>query len=461
MRTFRSWFRPKMRPLALGVAVVAGVVLTASSAVAQQAAGDDVMHSSNIKPLANIPRQGPLTGAYHSDLAFYGNYAIQGTYDGFTIYDITTPKKPRTVTQVYCPGGQGDVTVSPDGGLLFFSVDYARTSDSCGSDAGSYDDPNAWEGVRIFDISDIARPQYVKGVKTNCGSHTHTMVPAKDGDDLYLYVSSYNPDEAFPNCQPPHDSISIIKVPAGAPADASVVAEPVLFPEGGAARTSGCHDITVFPDRDLAGGACMGDGVLLDISDRVNPYVITTVEDPNFAFYHSATFNNTATQVIFTDELGGGGAATCNDEVGPTHGADAIYSIAGTGDHRSLKFQGYYKIPRNQSDTENCVAHNGSLIPVPGRQVYVQSWYQGGVSVFEFTNAAAAKEIGYFDRGPIDDENLVLGGSWSAYYYNGYIYSSDITRGLDVLKVSGPGMAQAAKVKWDVFNAQTQYAYPA
>lgn len=461
MQTFRNWFRPRTHPLALGVAVAAGLVLTAPAAVAQQSAGDDVQHSSNIRPLANTPRQGPLTGAYHSDLAFYGNYAIQGSYDGFTIYDITTPKKPRTVTQVYCPGGQGDVSVSPDGSLLFFSVDYARTDDTCGSDPGSYADPNEWEGVRIFDISNIARPRYVKGVKTDCGSHTHTMVPAKDGDDVYLYVSSYSPNEAFPNCQPPHDSISIIKVPAGNPADAAVVAEPVLFPEGGGARTSGCHDITVFPDRDLAGGACMGDGVLIDISDRVNPYVITAVEDPNFAFYHSATFNNTASQVIFTDELGGGGAATCNDEVGPTHGADAIYNIAGTGDNRTLKFQSYFKIPRNQTDTENCVAHNGSLIPVPGRQVYVQSWYQGGVSVFEFTNATAPTEIGYFDRGPIDDENLVLGGSWSAYYYNGYIYSSDITRGLDVLKVTGPGMAQAAKVKWDFFNAQTQYAFPA
>lgn len=460
MQTFRTWFRPSKNLFALGVAVTAGLVLTAPWAVAQQSAGDDVQHSSNVQPLANIPRQGPLVGGFHSDLAFFGNYAIQGSYDGFTVYDITTPKKPRTVTQVFCPGGQGDVSVSPDGRLLFFSVDFARTSDSCASAPGSVADPNEWEGVRIFDISDIARPQYIKAVSTNCGSHTHTMVPAKDSADVYLYVSSYNPDESFPHCQPPHDSISIIKVPAANPADAAVVAEPVLFPGGGAARTSGCHDITVFPDRDLAAGACMGDGVLIDISDRLNPNVITTVEDPNFAFYHSATFNNTASQVIFTDELGGGGAATCNDQVGPQRGADAIYDIAGTGDNRTLTFQGYFKIPRNQTANENCVAHNGSLIPVAGRQVYVQSWYQGGVSIFEFTNATAATEIGYFDRGPIDDENLVLGGSWSAYYYNGFIYSSDITRGLDVLKVTGPGMAKAAKVKWDVFNAQTQYAYP-
>jgi hypothetical protein len=200
--------------------------------------------------------------------------------------------------------------------------------------------------------------------------------------------------------------------------------------------------------------------VLIDISDRTNPYVITTVRDPNFAFYHSATFNNTGTQVLFTDELGGGSAPTCNAEIGPERGADAIYNVAGTGDDRTLVFQSYFKIPRYQTDTENCVAHNGVLIPVPGRQVYVQAWYQGGVSIFEFTNATAPKEIGYFERGPVSDEDLILGGSWSAYYYNGYIYSSDITKGLDVLKVTGPGMGAAAKVKLDLLNAQTQYAYP-
>ncbi|GAA2357567.1 hypothetical protein GCM10009854_40030 [Saccharopolyspora halophila] len=452
--------RRSRRPLALGLAAaVAGLALTVPSAAAQPP-GDDVQHSNNVHPVANVPRQGPLKESTHSDLAFYQNYAIQGTYDGFTVYDISKPQKPETVTQVHCPGGQGDVSVSPDGSLLFMSVDYARTDATCQSEQGSYEDPNSWEGMRVFDISDKANPRYVKGIKTNCGSHTHTMVPGKSTDDVFLYVSSYNPDPAFPNCQPPHDSISIINVPAGSPADAKVVAEPVLFPDGGAAGTAGCHDITVFPEHDLAGGACMGDGALMDISDRAEPRVITTVEDPNFAFYHSATFTNDGKSVLFTDELGGGGAPTCNDDVGPKRGADAIYNITGSGDDRQLEFQSYYKIPRNQADTENCVAHNGNLIPVPGRNVYVQSWYQGGVSFFDFTDTTAPKEIGYFDRGPIDEDTLAMGGSWSAYYYNGYVYSSDMTRGLDVMKVTGPGMGQAEQVQLDVLNPQTQYSYP-
>ncbi|KAA5837215.1 hypothetical protein F1721_05290 [Saccharopolyspora hirsuta] len=448
------------RPLVLGVAAaVAGLALAVPSAGAQPP-GDDVQHSDNVRPVANVPRQGPLAESNHTDLAFFKNYAIQGAYDGFTVYDISNPRNPKTVSQTHCPGGQGDVSVSPDGKLLFMSVDYARTDDTCQSQQGSYEDPNSWEGVRIFDISDMANPRYIKGIKTSCGSHTNTMVPGKNPGEVFIYVSSYNPDPAFPNCQPPHDSISIIGVPAGNPADAKVVAEPVLFPDGGAAGTAGCHDITVYPDLDLAGGACMGDGVLLDIADRVAPKVVATVQDPNFAFYHSATFTNDGKSVLFTDELGGGGAPTCNDEVGPTHGANAIYNITGEGADRGLEFQSYFKIPRNQADTENCVAHNGNLIPVPGRNVYVQSWYQGGVSFFDFTDTTKPTEIGYFDRGPVDENNLVLGGSWSAYYYNGYVYSSDITRGLDVMKVTGPGMGEAGKVKLDILNPQTQYAYP-
>lgn len=459
MLKFRGRRRSR-RPFALGLAAaVTGLALTAPTAAAASP-GDDVQHSNNVHPVANVPQQGPLEGSTHSDLAFYQDYAIQGAYDGFTIYDISKPHKPKTVTQVHCPGGQGDVSVSPDGDLLFMSVDYARTDDTCRSESGSYDDPNSWEGMRVFDISDKANPRYLKGVQTSCGSHTHTMVPDNDSEDVLLYVSSYNPDPAFPNCQPPHDSISIINVPADSPADAEVVAEPVLFPDGGSAGTAGCHDITVFPEQDLAGGACMGDGALMDISDRVDPKVITTVSDPNFAFYHSATFTNDGKSVLFTDELGGGGAPTCNEMVGPERGADAIYNITGSGDDRELDFQSYYKIPRHQENTENCVAHNGNLIPVPGRNVYVQSWYQGGVSIFDFTDTTAPEEIGYFDRGPVDEEQLTLGGSWSAYYYNGYVYSSDITRGLDVMKVTGPGMGQAQQVELDVLNPQTQYSYP-
>ncbi|WP_084485130.1 DUF305 domain-containing protein [Serinicoccus marinus] len=422
-----------------------------------QADPDDVDISDNMSLLDNTPKRSPLDNAFNSDIAFWGDYAFQGNYDGFTIWDISRPRNPQIVSQVLCPGGQGDISVTNDGSLLFFSVDYARTSTSCTSEPTNSGDPEGWEGVRIFDISNLRNPDYVGAVATECGSHTHTYVPDPEGESAYLYVSSYGPNDAFPNCQPPHDSISIVDVPLDDPGSASVVAEPVLFPGGGAPGTSGCHDITVAPERGLAAGACMGNGILMDISDPVQPRVIERVRDANFAFWHSATFNNYGTKVVFTDELGGGGAATCNEEVGPNRGANAIFDIAGAGSSRELVFRSYYKIPRNQTDNENCVAHNGSLVPINGGDMMVQAWYQGGVSVFDFTNSSGPEEIGYFDRGALSDEFLTVGGSWSAYYYNGHIYSSDIEQGLDVLRIRGTRGDR--RVTFDVLNAQTQYQY--
>lgn len=464
----RHWLGPRrgVRAAVASAAMVAlSLVLAAPSAAAlsqgdEKLAVDEVSHSKNIRQVANIPRQPPLANAWHSDLAFKGNYAFQGSYGGFTIYNIKHPKKPEIVSQVSCPGGQGDISVSRRGDLLFLSVDYARTNNSCTSESASPVDKSSWQGIRIFDISDVRNPRYVGAVQTECGSHTHTLVPAKSGDRVYIYVSSYGPSEVLPNCQPPHDSISVVEVPLDNPADAFVTATPTLFPEGGGAGTSGCHDITVYPKKDIAAGACMGDGVLMDISDRTDPYVIDRVQDSNFAFYHSATFGNDANKVVFTDELGGGVAPTCNAEVGPKHGADAIYDIVGEGDDRELVFRSYYKIPRHQQDTENCVAHNGSLIPVKGRDIMVQAWYQGGVSVWEFTDSSNPHEIAYWERGPLSKEQLLIGGSWSAYYYNGFIYSSDIQKGLDVLKITGhKGLSNANRIKMDIFNPQTQYHY--
>ncbi|WP_017574083.1 LVIVD repeat-containing protein, partial [Nocardiopsis halotolerans] len=220
-----------------------------------------------------------------------------------------------------------------------------------------------------------------------------------------------------------------------------------------------CHDITVYAERDVAAGACMGDGVLMDISDPAAPVVTERVQDDNFAFWHSATFTNNGRTVLFTDELGGGGAPTCNEEIGSERGANALYAIGGREDSPELEFEGYYKLPRHQADTENCVAHNGSLIPVPGRDYFVQSWYQGGVSVIDFNDPSAPEEIGHFDRGPIDENALVLGGSWSAYYYNGYVYSSDISRGLDVLRLEDPRFRVAEQVRMEEFNPQSQPEY--
>jgi hypothetical protein len=423
----------------------------------------EIIKSDNIEHVANLPKQPPLEGT-GTDIAFKQNYAFVGNYDGFVIYDIANPKKPKVLSQVFCPGGQGDVSIS--GNLLFVSTDYPRTNNTCTSEPTGDDNPNGWQGMKVFDVSDPAKPRYVSAIATDCGSHTNTLVPDKAGEAVYLYISSYSPAPQFPHCQPPHDKISIIKVPLDNPAAPVLVDAPVLFPDGGnpgtptTRQTSGCHDITVFPEKDLAAGACMGDGVLLDISDREKPRVINQVrDDQNFAFWHSATFNNEGTKVIFTDELGGGSAATCNEPTGPTRGANGIYDIVGSGADSKLEFRNYFKIPRHQADTENCVAHNGSLIPVDGGDIMVQAWYQGGVSVWDFTDSAAPQEIAYFDRTPFDPAKLQTAGSWSAYYYNGYIYSSGIKEGLDVLDIRDKRTDSAKKVRYEEFNPQTQPVY--
>ncbi|WP_405595813.1 hypothetical protein OG741_06180 [Streptomyces sp. NBC_01410] len=429
---------------------------------------DAVVHSDNIEHLVNIPKDA-LKGT-NSDLAFQGKYAYAGNYDGFRIIDISNPKAPTTVAQVLCPGSQNDISVSGD--LLFLSTDSSRSDNSCTSTSQPATEKSSWEGMKIFDISDKRNPKYVAAVETACGSHTHTLVPKRR--NVYIYVASYSPNATFPDCRPPHDGISVIKVPRRSPEKAAVVNFPVLFPgEGpdgggnpggptnpGVSKTTGCHDITVLPSKDLAAGACMGDGILFDIEDPENPKVIDQVQDNvNFAFWHSATFNQKANKVIFTDELGGGGAATCNAAIGPNRGADGIYDIVGRGENRKLVFRSYYKIPRHQADTENCVAHNGSLIPVKGRDIMVQAWYQGGVSVWDFTNSSKPKEIAYFERGPLSADTMMTGGSWSAYYYNGYIYSNDIAKGFDVLKLDDRRTDPAKRVRMDELNVQTQPDY--
>ncbi|RNG26089.1 LVIVD repeat-containing protein [Streptomyces botrytidirepellens] len=424
---------------------------------------DEIVHSDNVSHLTNIPKQ-DLKGT-NSDLAFQGKYAFAGNYDGFVIYDISRPKRPAIVSQVLCPGAQNDVSVSGD--LLFLSTDSSRSDNSCNSTTQPATEKSSWEGMKVFDISDKRNPRYVAAVETSCGSHTHTLAP--DRKNVYVYVSSYYPSETFPDCKPPHDGISVIKVPRKAPEKAAVIDFPVLFPDGGnpggptnpgVSETTGCHDLTTFPELKLAAGACMGDGILLDIADPAKPRVIDRVEDNvNFAFWHSATFNERGNKVVFTDELGGGRGATCNEATGPTRGADGIYDIVGKGDKRKLKFRSYYKIPRHQAATENCVAHNGSLIPAKGRDIMVQAWYQGGVSIWDFTDSTRPKEIGYFERGPISADTLVSGGSWSAYYYNGHIYSNDMTKGFDVLKIDDRRTDSARSVRLRELNVQTQPDY--
>lgn len=409
----------------------------------------DVMTSDNVKLVAQMPRPAPLNGRddINTDLAFQGNYAFVGNFGGFAIYDISNPVKPQLVSTVSCPAQQNDVSVYGD--LLILSIDEPRDGEGCDSSEDSRD----WEGLRIFDISDKKSPKYLSAVRTDCGSHTHTMVPA--GETLYVYVSSPGPEPESKTCPPPHELIQIVEIPTKSPQSAKIVAKPDIFPERQHSElASGCHDITAYPEKKLAAAACFGDGVLLDISDPVHPKVLQQITDTeNFQIWHSATFNNDATKVVFSDELGGGGQATCDKNTPRTKGADAVYDIVGG----KLERRGYFKIPRDQQENENCVAHNGSLIPVPGKDIMVQSWYQGGVSIWDFTDSVNPKEIGYFERGPFPGGGIA--GSWSAYYYNGYIYSSDIMAGLDVLEINDPLTDPAKKVKMDDFNVQTQKSY--
>ena len=490
--------RRTARALTCAAALAASVgltVLTAPAASAAPALQPGETASSGMSLLTNLPKRGAFEAesAFNSDLAFKGDHIFAGNYNGFTVYDISAPERPREVAQVVCPGAQNDVSVR--GNLLVLSVDSRRNDDTCNSralstsrptntdnaqtnasnkaqndaDAAQLADGSYWEGLRFFDITNPEQPSYVGAVETKCGSHTHTLVPTVR--DLFVYVSSYDVNAAFKDCQAPHDIISIVKVPGGTPEGAkraSVVAEPRLFNpgnEGGVvpgteeikndqgqprirySDTRGCHDITAYPNKGIAAGACMGEGVILDIRNVTAPVVRSTAFDrENFAFWHSATFNNAATSVMFTDELGGGGGPTCGppNERFPhltlDRGSDAFYKV-GTGG-RSLTKGGYFKIPREQAVTENCVAHNGSIIPVQGRDVVVQAWYQGGISVVDFTNPNRPRELAWFDRGALNKDKLVLGGSWSAYYYKGYVYSNDIQRGLDVLKITDPRAQQ-------------------
>jgi len=435
------------------------------------------------------PRRPNALGFASSDLAFQGDHLFFGSFHGFNTYDIEDPRKARLVASVVCPGGQGDVSVR--GNLLIMSVEQTRGRLDCGTQ-GVQETVSAerFRGIRIFDITDVRKPKQVAAVQTCRGSHTHTLVSVpNDKVNLYVYgsgTSTVRSADELAGCSgkdPKEDpntalfSIDVIQVPLAAPGKARVVNRPRIFadPKTGAAAglwpggdhgpgtqrsriTSQCHDITVFPEVGLAAGACAGNGVLLDISDPVNPVRLDHVADKNFAYWHSATFNNDGSKVIFTDEWGGGTRPRCRATDPPTWGADAIFDIV----DRKMRFGGYYKLPAPQTEQENCVAHNGSLIPVPGRDIMVQAWYQGGVSVFDFTDSTKPIEIAYFDRGPIDGKQLVTGGYWSTYWYNGHIYGSEIARGLDVFKLkpseylSQNEIDAATEVRSTEFNAQQQ-----
>jgi hypothetical protein len=432
--------------------------------------------TAGLKLIASRAKHGTFNteAAFNSDLAFEDGYAYQGNYEGVTIYDVRDPSNPTVVGQIKCPGSQNDVTIND--GILITSTDSRRTNNSCSSSsvpsptATNPDPPGVWEGLKVWNVEDPTDPpeKPVATVATDCGSHTHTVLP--QASRLLVYVQSYDIGAGRTNCDTgtdplkAHDKISVVEVPKATPGAASVINEPVLFPDGGnrgddagtrrTNGTTGCHDITVYQKIGLAAGACTGEGAIIDIKDPVNPKVIASIEDENFAFWHSATISQDGKKVLFTDELGGGGQPTCNSTIGPKRGADAIYDIT---DPANPKFMSYFKIPREQTNQENCVAHNGNAIPVPGRDILIQSWYQGGASIIDWTNGSNVKELAWFDRGPIDSSRLVLGGFWSTYYYNGHIYGSEIQRGFDVFKATGSEFSQADRTKVRTLNAQTQF----
>jgi uncharacterized protein (DUF305 family) len=401
----------------------------------------------------------PLLSFSNTDMAFAGDVLVTGSYHGFNIHRLAGNGLPELLSSVVCPGGQGDVSIVGD--LLIMSVEQTRGRLDCGLEGVNEDiSAERFRGIRIFDISDLNRPVQVGAVQTCRGSHTHSVVsgPGEDGK-IIVYnsgTSSIRKEEEMPGCfdELPGDDrtalfrIDVIEIPVKEPAKARIVASPAVFADsdegvlaglwrGGdhgddtqeTNQTDHCHDITVFPELGLAAGACSGNGILFDISDPLNPQRIDEVVDKGFAYWHSATFNNDGSKVIFTDEWGGGGRPRCLAYDPLTWGADAIYDIV----DGKLEFKSYFKMPAPQVEQENCVAHNGSIVPIPGRDVFVQAWYQGGISVIDFTDSSNPIEIAYFDRGPIDSEDLITGGFWSAYWYQGRIYGTEIVRGLDVL----------------------------
>jgi hypothetical protein len=476
----------------------------------------------NMHLVRNMPPTDSFIGVTHSDLAFRGQYVIQGNYDGYDIWDVSNPRNPTLYHSVVCRGSQSDVSVYAN--LIFESGEATSGRNDCGKQGIPQSDTISMErfrGVRIFDATDLKHPRLLKNVQTCRGSHTHTVVEdPKDKANVYIYVSGSSAvrsskelagcSDLDPSVDPTSElfKIEVIKVPLANPAAATVVTKPGILADlttaprsdararqdslervaqaaaaaaagrggrGGRAGGGGgrgvnpaligkgpqqCHDITVYPAAGYAGGACGGYGLLIDITDAANPKRLYAAADSNMQFWHSATFNNDGTRMLFSDEWGGGSAPRCRATDHYEWGSDAIFTIE---NKKSLSFKAYYKMPAAQTGFENCVAHNGSLVPIPGRDVMVQSWYQGGVSIFDWTDPAHPQEIAFQDRGPFDVTGAgANAGTWSVYWYNGYMYSSEIGRGLDIFEllpsafISQNELDAAKTVHFDYLNVQGQ-----
>ncbi len=461
-------------------------IITEAMAGAEDNSSEEDEKDANETP---DPRS-PLLSFSNTDTAFRDDIMVAGSYHGFNIYALTDDGQPDLTASVVCPGGQGDVSIVDD--LLIMSVEETRGRVDCGLEGVTDEISNErFRGLRIFDISDLTRPKQVGAVQTCRGSHTHSVVSGPDADGkLIVYnsgISRVRDEEELPGCfdESPGDDrtalfrIDVIEVPVDNPAASRIIDSPTVFadPETGAlaglwrggdhgedtqetSRTDECHDITVFPSLNLAAGACSGNGILFDITDPRAPERVDAVSDSGFAYWHSATFNNDGSKVLFTDEWGGGTRPRCRTYDPLTWGADAIYDIV----DGQLAFRSHFKMPAPQGETENCVAHNGSIIPVPGRDIFVQAWYQGGLSIIDFTDSANPIEIAYFDRGPIDDTDLVTGGYWSTYWYRGRIYGTEIIRGIDVFALTPSEHLSANEIaaaemanQGGLFNPQQQF----
>ena len=453
---------------------------------APQAKNEAGAEAKSEKP--EFTERAPLLSFSNTDIAFSGDIMVTGSYHGWNAYRLSKDGKPKLVSSVVCPGGQGDVSIS--GNLLIMSVEESRARTDCGlQGVEGKVSAERFRGLRIFDISDIARPVQVGQVQTCRGSHTHSVVK-QTKDALIVYnsgTSRIRDTDEMAECvgdvagddRTALFRIDVIEIPLADPSKARIVDSPAVFADPKTGRLAGlwqggdhgddtqetnitdhCHDITVFPTKNIAAGACSGNGVIFDISDPRKPKRIDEVTDKGFAYWHSATFSNDGSKVVFTDEWGGGGRPRCLASDPKNWGADAIYEIV----DNKLQFRSLYKLPAPQSDKENCVAHNGSIIPVPGRDIFVQAWYQGGISIMDFTDAKNPKEIAYFDRGPIDKDQLVIGGYWSAYWYKGRIYATEIVRGVDVFALNPSEFLTAEEIaaaetadQGGVFNPQTQF----
>jgi hypothetical protein len=463
----------------------------------------------------------------NSDIAFRDHYVYQGNFAGFTIWDVKNPAKPEMVAVVPCITSQGDPSII--GHLLFISAEGGGNRNDCAK--GGVKDPSEhMAGVRIYDVSNPRAPKLVKNVQTCKGSHTHTVIPSPtDKGVVYIYVSGNQgarPATELAGCNNGTDPadvnnslyrLDVIKVPLAHPEKAEVVTGARIFTGLDAAPTSSarreaqanrggrggrggrgarggdstqvrpqgapdprqptgprnCHDVTAYPAIHLLAGACASYGLLVDISNPEKPVRLDARADTNFSLWHTAVFSNDGSKVVFTDEWGGGTGPMCQATSMLEMGGNTTLTIS---KDRKFTQHAYFKIPSAQTAQENCVSHNGGLVPVPGRDIMVQGWYQGGVDVIDFTDPDHPFEIAFFDRGPADlppapgdtaNASIsrgrgTIGGSWGAYYWNGLVYSSELARGFDILelqptdKLSANELAAAKLVKFVEYNPQSQ-----